>query len=136
MKQLAQGIASLGRGEDKMLVHMTPGEVAGLQRIALAHGGSLTINPHTGLAEAGFLSDLLGFAAPILGGMAFGPIGAGLASGLTSYAKEGDLGKALGAGALGFGGASLLGGLEGVGSDMMGAANRRGASVNAPRRNC
>jgi len=132
MKQLAQGIASLGRGEDKMLVHMTPGEVAGLQRIALAHGGSLTINPHTGLAEAGFLSDLLGFAAPILGGMAFGPIGAGLASGLTSYAKEGDLGKALGAGALGFGGASLLGGLEGVGSDMMGAANTEGVQALMP----
>lgn len=132
MKQLAQGIASLGRGKDKMLVHMTPGEVAGLQRIAMAHGGSLTINPHTGLAEAGFLSDLLGFAAPILGGMAFGPIGAGLASGLTSYAKTGDMGKALGAGALGWGGASLMGGLEGAGSDMMGAANTEGVQALMP----
>jgi hypothetical protein len=41
-----QGIASLGRGDDKMLVHMTPGEVQSLQRLAMAHGGSLTINPH------------------------------------------------------------------------------------------
>ena len=120
MKQLAQGIASLGRGEDKMLVHMTPGEVAGLQRIAMAHGGSLTINPQTGLAEAGFLSDILGFAAPIVGGMLGGPMGAGLASGLVSYAKEGDVGKALGAGALSFGGASLLGGLKGVGENALG----------------
>jgi len=127
MKQLAQGIASLGRGKDKMLVHMTPGEVAGLQRIAMAHGGSLTINPQTGLAEAGFLSDLLGFAAPIVGGMMFGPIGAGLASGLTSYAREGDMGKALGAGALGWGGASLLGGLEGVGGDALSEATRTAA---------
>jgi hypothetical protein len=59
MKRTAAGLAALGRGEDKMLVHMTPGEVRGLQAIALAHGGSLTINPHTGLAEAGFLKNIL-----------------------------------------------------------------------------
>lgn len=127
MKKLAQGIASLGRGKDKMLVHMTPGEVAGLQHLAMSHGGSLTVNPHTGLVEAGFLSDLLGFAAPIVGGMMFGPIGAGLASGLTSYAKTGDMGKALGAGALGWGGASLLGGLEGAGGDVLSDATRTAA---------
>ena len=120
MKQLAQGIASLGRNNDTQLVHMTPGEVQGLQQLALSHGGSLTVNPHTGLVEAGFLDDVLGFAAPILGGMAFGPIGAGLASGLTSYAKTGDMGKALGAGALGWGGASLMGGLEGAGENALG----------------
>ena len=123
MKKLAQGIASLGRGKDKMLVHMTPGEVRGLQRIAMAHGGSLTINPKTGLPEAGFLDDVLGFAAPILGGLAFGPIGAGLASGLTSYAKTGDIGKALGAGALGYGGASLLGGVEAEGLGVLNKAD-------------
>jgi hypothetical protein len=59
MKQVAAGLATLGRGEDKVLVHMTPGEVHGLQAIALAHGGSLTINPHTGLPEAGFLKNIL-----------------------------------------------------------------------------
>jgi len=127
MKQLAQGIASLGRGEDKMLVHMTPGEVQGLQQLALSHGGSLTINPHTGLVEAGFLEDVLGFAAPIVGGMFGGPIGAGLASGLVSYAKTGDIGKALGAGALGWGGASLLGGLGDVGGDALSEATRTAA---------
>jgi hypothetical protein len=42
-----------------MLVHMAPREVAGLQSLAMAHGGSLTINPTTGLPEAGFLSNLL-----------------------------------------------------------------------------
>jgi hypothetical protein len=56
---IPQGIASLGRGQDSMLVHMTPGEVHGLQRLAMAHGGSLTINPQTGLPEAGFLSSML-----------------------------------------------------------------------------
>jgi hypothetical protein len=56
---IPQGIASLGRGQDSMLVHMTPGEVGGLQQLAMAHGGSLTINPQTGLPEAGMLSRML-----------------------------------------------------------------------------
>ena len=55
----AQGLASLGRGQDSMLVHMTPGEVQGLQKLAMSAGGSLTINPQTGLPEAGFLSSML-----------------------------------------------------------------------------
>ena len=55
----AKHLAAHGRGEDKVLVHMDKGEVASLQKIAMAHGGSLTINPHTGLPEAGFLSAML-----------------------------------------------------------------------------
>ena len=51
----AQHLASYGRGGDTELVHMTKGEIKGLQALALAHVGSLTINPNTGLAEAGFL---------------------------------------------------------------------------------
>ena len=58
-QQTAQGLASLGRGPDSMLVHMAPGEVKSLQQLAMAHGGSLTINPETGLPEAGFLSSIL-----------------------------------------------------------------------------
>ena len=54
-----KGIAALGRGEDTMLVHMTPREVQSLQGIAAAHGGSLTINPDTGYPEAGWLSSIL-----------------------------------------------------------------------------
>jgi len=56
---MAQQLQSMGRGDDKMLVHMTPGEVGGLQQLALATGGSLTINPQTGLPEAGWLGKLL-----------------------------------------------------------------------------
>ena len=41
--QLAQGVASLGRNGESMLVHMQPREVAGLQAIAMQNGGSLTI---------------------------------------------------------------------------------------------
>jgi hypothetical protein len=56
---LADHMASKGRGPDSMLIHMSPREVQGLQALAENHGGSLTINPETGLPEAGFLDKLL-----------------------------------------------------------------------------
>jgi hypothetical protein len=65
----AKYLAAHGRGPDDQLVHMSGKEVAGLQALAKAAGGSLTINPHTGLTEAGFLDDI----APLV-------IGAGLAA--------------------------------------------------------
>lgn len=112
MKPIAVGLASLGRGDDKMLVHMTPGEVHGLQKLALAHGGSLTINPHTGLPEAGFLSSILPtiagaalMATPF--GAAIGPWGiAGLTGGVSAL-TSGSLKKGLMAGLGAFGGAGL-----------------------------
>jgi hypothetical protein len=45
-----------------MLVHMTPDEVAGLQALAQQMGGSLTINPQTGLPEANIFKKLLPMA--------------------------------------------------------------------------
>ena len=66
-QQSAQGLASLGRGNDSMLVHMTPREVEGLQGLAMAHGGSLSINPQTGLPEAGFLDFVLPVAGSFFG---------------------------------------------------------------------
>jgi hypothetical protein len=74
LHQLAHHVQSAGRGDDKVLVHMTPKEVGGLQALAMAHGGSLTINPETGLPEAGFLSSLL----PMIAGAGWGPAGVGL----------------------------------------------------------
>jgi hypothetical protein len=110
---MAQQLQSQGRGDDKMLVHMTPGEVGGLQQLAMAHGGSLTINPQTGLPEAGFLSKLLptliGFGLNFIPGV--GPL---LAAGITAAgatAVTGDLGKGLTAGLQAFGGAGLSGAL-------------------------
>ena len=55
----AQQLQGQGRGGDSMLVHMTPGEVRGLQSLAMAQGGSLTINPTTGLPEANILKRFL-----------------------------------------------------------------------------
>ena len=109
---MAQQLQSQGRGEDTMLVHMTPNEVNSLQGLAMAHGGSLTINPETGLPEAGFLKKLL----PTLLGAALTAtgIGAPLAAGLVaagSVAKTGSLKKGLMAGLSAYGGASLAGGV-------------------------
>jgi len=67
----AKGLASLGRGNDTMLMHVTPREVAGLQSIAKSMGGSLTMNPHTGLPEAGFF-DFIGSLLPTIAGIATG----------------------------------------------------------------
>ena len=51
-RDTASGIASLGRYGDDTLVHMNRDEVQGLQALAMAQGGSLSINPYTGLPEA------------------------------------------------------------------------------------
>jgi hypothetical protein len=88
----AHYLKSKGRGKDTELVHMTKSELKGLQDIALAHGGSLSINPDTGLVEAGFLEQILpvvaaagltyltaGAAAPAIAG-ALGSAGMGAAA--------------------------------------------------------
>ena len=69
----AQHLADKGRGPDTTLVHMTHGEVKSLNDLAMAHGGQLTINPETGLPEAGFLSSLL----PMVAGAALASTGVG-----------------------------------------------------------
>ena len=77
----AQGLASLGRGGDSMLVHMQPQEVAGLQRLAQANGTSLTQNPYTGMPEAFSLGGVFKAAAPIAAGYFTGGAGLGLGMG-------------------------------------------------------
>lgn len=112
---IAKHLASHGRGEDSVLIHMTPKEVGGLQSLAMAHGGSLTINPHTGLPEAGWLGKLLpmilGAAATVVSGGAVAPWMAALAVGGGQTAITGSLTKGLMAGLGAFGGASLAAGL-------------------------
>ena len=118
---LATNMASKGRNGDSMLVHMTPGEVHGLQALAMKHGGSLTINPDTGLPEANFLKSLL----PMLAGFALGPAGFGLvSSGLTAGAivggvtglATGSLSKGLMAGLGAYGGFGIGESLAGLGA--------------------
>jgi len=50
LQQAAQHIAQQGRGDDKMLVHMSPQEVQSLHALARAKGmPHLPTNPTTGL---------------------------------------------------------------------------------------
>jgi hypothetical protein len=67
----AQGIASLGRYGDDLLVHMNQEEVQGLQALAKKHGTSLTINPDTGMPEAFKLGGVFKALIPIAAGMMF-----------------------------------------------------------------
>ena len=114
----AQHLASRGRGPDTQLVHMAPQEVAGLQALARAAGGTLTVNPDTGLAEAGFLKKLLptliGAALTATTGIPAWAIGLGV--GGVEAARTGDLGKGLMAGLGAYGGAGLASGLSGAGA--------------------
>ena len=122
---LADHMASKGRGPDSMLIHRSPREVQGLQALAENPGGSLTINPETGLPEAGFLDKLLpaiigfglnyfapGFGSAIAGGLGIGgasaaAIGTGIGVGGFETLRTGDIGKGISAGLGAYGGASL-----------------------------
>jgi len=99
---------------------MTPGEVASLQALAQQHGGSLSINPQTGLPEAGFLSALLPMAAGA-GLAAMGmPAGyAALSIGAASAATNGgDMKKAILNGFSAYTGAGLADSFMGAGAAM------------------
>jgi len=126
LQAAAQHLASQGRGPDTTLVHMSPREVRSLQELAMAHGGSLSINPSTGLPEAGFLDNLLptiiGGAAVALTGGAVTPLMAGLGVGGLEALRSGDVGKGLMAGLGAYGGAGLMGGLVGAGGSAVGEA--------------
>jgi hypothetical protein len=107
---------------------MTPNEVQGLHALAKAHGGSLSINPSTGLPEAGFLDSMLptilgiGLAAATGGtSLALTPGMIGLGIGGLQYMRTGSLEKGLMAGLGAYGGAGLGTSLMGAGAT--GAAN-------------
>ena len=148
LHNLAKHVQEKGRGNDSELVHMTPGEVQGLQALAKAHGGSLTVNPETGLVEAGFLEQVLPIAAAaaatyFTAGAAAPALEAALAG--TGAAGMGGLFAGAGAGAL-VGGTSAaiqggdvtrsatMGGLGGAIAGGMGAYDNVGSifSSGAP----
>jgi hypothetical protein len=143
LHNLAHHVRAKGRGKDSMLVHMTPREVQGLQALAKAKGGTLTINPETGLPEAGFLDQILpmvamaaatyftaGAAAPALAGT-LGTTGAGIVAGAGSGALFGGLGAAMQGGDVGKG--ALYGGLGGaITGGMGGYDNVYGAAAVTP----
>jgi len=132
----AEHLKRHGRGPDDTLVHMSRQEVGALQQIAKAHGGSLTINPSTGLAEAGFLSTILPMAAGALavatGQVEFLPlIAAGV--GAADYAMTGSLQQGLMAGLGTWSGGELTAGLGAAGAADLAeqGANTAESSFNA-----
>jgi hypothetical protein len=116
----AKHLASKGRNGDSMLVHMSPGEVKSLQGLALAAGGSLSINPNTGLVEASYLKSLLpmvaGAALTGLSGGLINPLTASAIVGGVETARTGDISKGLMAGLGAYGGAGLTSGLSQAGA--------------------
>jgi len=135
MHPLAQHLQAQGRGNDTVLVHMSPREVGGLQALAQAHGGTLTRNPTTGLPEAGFLDSILPMIAgailtPLTGGL-INPLDAGLLVGGADAAITGDLGKGLMAGLGAYGGGSLAAATGILGANAFGLASTFGGASAA-----
>jgi len=143
----AQGIASLGRYGDDLIVHMNQEEVQGLQALAKQHGTSLTINPDTGMPEAFKLGKVFKAVLPIAAGFALGPGGfglfsspimAGLAVGATTGILTGDLGQGLMAGLGAYGGFGMGDTLAKMGATTAGGmtptmtANVTQAATGAP----
>lgn len=140
----AADLSGYGRGPDEMLVHMSPKEVAGLQALAQSQGTSLTINPETGLPEAGVLDSLLpalvggalNYFAPgvgtAIGGLMglSGAAGTGIAVGALGTLASGSLGKGLMAGLGAYGGASAVDSVGGLGAAEIGR-NASESAVNS-----
>jgi hypothetical protein len=121
LQLLAKQMEAKGRKGDSMLVHMTADEVAGLQKLAESAGGSLSVNPETGLVEANFLKRMLPTLVGIGVGIGTGNpfLGAAAGAAVGGYqAKENKqdvlLGAAMG-GLGGYGGAGLGAGLTAAG---------------------
>lgn len=139
-KDLAQGLAGLGRYGDTMLVHMNPKEVAGLHLLAKSKGGTLTINPDTGMPEAflgNFFSSMLptivGAGVSMIPGMQFmsptvAGILAGAATGAVTNRKDPLMGALMG-GMGGYGGANLAKSAMGLGTQAATAAAPAKASI-------
>jgi hypothetical protein len=114
---------------------MSPREVQGLQALAMEHGGSLTINPETGLPEAGFLDKLLpaiiGFAlnavapgageavAGLWGGAGGAAAGTAAIVGGVQTARTGSLAEGVQAGLGAYGGANLASGMASAGASQL-----------------
>jgi hypothetical protein len=141
LQHIANQLAAQGRNGDAMLMHVTPREVAGLQALAQHHGGSLTVNPQTGLPEANFLDDIgLGgvnkFVPAIAGaGLSFftgmDPMtAAGLVGGLAGL-SSGSLSEGIQAGLGAYGGASLTGSLSDLGATALTTQGYGAAQVAA-----
>ena len=111
--------AQYGRYGDNTMVHMSNGEVAGLEALARANGTNLTTNPVTGYPEA---FNLVPTIAGIAGGMLGGPLGAAAGSGLATTAQTGSLEQGLMSAAMAGAGSAIGGNLAEIGAGTTDAA--------------
>jgi hypothetical protein len=123
LASVAQQVAAEGRRGDSTLVHMTNDEVEGLQSLANLMGGSLTVNPETGLPEANFFKKILpfvvAFAAPYLGTGLTGAALAGTAAAAGTMIGGGSFEEGIKTGLSSFAAAGLTSGA--MGADPLGA---------------
>lgn len=123
----ANGLASLGRNGDTMLMHVNPDEVAGLSALL---GSDPTVNPDTGLPEAfNWLSPIMGLFGSVAEMGAGANIAEELASsefakGLSEYIDPETLGT-IGAGV----GGSLLGAGIGAGTAALTGQSASGGAM-------
>ena len=107
----AQGLASLGRNGDSMLVHMSPEEVGGLKQVGDSLGIRMSTNPQTGMPEAFSFGDFFtSFLPTIVGAAVGGPAGGGLMASMTPILAGAGTGALLAAAK---GDDPLMGGLTG-----------------------
>jgi len=138
--QLAQGLASLGRHGDSMLMHVSPAEVAGLKAIGSMTGHKLHTNPRTGMPEAFDFGDFFTSLIPTLVGAALAPATGGASLGLTGMAATAAPvlgGMAAGAAVAGAKGddplmGGLMGGLGGYGGGNLAGTFGKMGSAAAP----
>ena len=113
----ANGLASLGRNGDTMLMHVNPQEVAGLSALL---GSEPTINPDTGMPEAfNWLSPILG----VLGGTASMFMGSAVGEPLEEAMKGGmfeDWAEPLSTVGSGVAGAATNAGISALGAGLSG----------------
>lgn len=136
MRHIIDAIAAQGRGDDKELLHVTKGELAGLDALARRHfGRELPRNPRTGIKEASLFRDWLGedvgavadVAAPVavafipgVGPVAATAMGAGIGAANQGLGKGGTTESAIMGGIAGgigaYGGSGLAEGLSSAGT--------------------
>lgn len=114
----ATGLASLGRNGDDTLVHMGRDELQGLQSLAMAHGGHLSINPYTGMPEAFSLKKILKSVLPIAAAFipGIGPLASAGISGLVSGVTSGSWKQGLLSALSTWGAGKILQGAETLGA--------------------
>lgn len=122
LQLIAKQMEAKGRNGDSVLVHMTTGEVAGLQKLAENAGGSLSVNPETGLVEASFLKSILPTLVGAGVSMFAGPMAGAAAGAAIGGYQARRSGQDVGMGA-------LMGGLGGYGGSQLTAGAGFGAGA-------